>query len=412
MGEAEAFSMVDVLKGEAVDLLRELVKIDTVVPPGRGYGEMVEFLEPIFSELGFKAERVTVPEEKVRAIPLPLEGRRVNLVARREADRPPLTIYAHMDVVPVEEKWSVPPFEGVVRDERIYGRGVADMKGFIAAVIVALRVMHELGLKPNYDLTCVMCTDEEVGVYPGVYYLTDNGYVRGDVICGEMVHGVIGVGFAGSVHFKVTVKGRSAHTAMWWTAVNAIENALPVLEEVLKLRERVTARRSEVPTIPTPLGDRLTPVFSVNVISGGVKDNVIPSECKFIVDRRYIPEEDEEQVISEFVEAVEAGKAKSKALSVDVDALRVYKPFKTSPEAPIVRRLAEAVKHVTGSQPAFIGVAGSTDMGYVAQKGRDVAIMGVGDVASNFHGADESIKIEDMLTYAKELIHLLCFQRT
>lgn len=411
VGEAEAFSLVDELRGEAVRLLRELVKVDTVVPPGRGYEEMVGFLEPVFSELGFRTERVAVPEEKVRAIPLPLEGPRVNLVARKESDGPPLTIYAHMDVVPVEERWSVPPFEGVVRDGRIYGRGVADMKGFIATVLIALRVMHELGLKPNYDLTCVMCTDEEVGVYPGVYYLTDRGYVRGDVICGEMVHGVIGVGFAGSVHFKVTVKGRSAHTAMWWTAVNAIESALPVLEEVLMLRERVMARRSEVPTLPTPLGDRLTPLLSVNMMSGGVKENVIPSECWFSVDRRYIPEEDEEQVISEFIEAVEAGKAKSKALSVEVNTVRVYKPFKTSPESPIVRKLADAFRHVTGSQPAFIGVAGSTDMGYVAQKGHNVAIMGVGDIVSNFHGADESIKIEDMLTYAKELIYLLCFQR-
>lgn len=410
MSEAEAFSLVEELKDESINLLREMVKIDTVVPPGRGYKEMVRFLEPIFSELGFETERVTVPEEKVRAIPLPLEGPRVNLVARRKADKPPLTIYAHMDVVPVEEKWSVPPFEGVVRNGRIYGRGVADMKGFIATVITALRVMRELCLEPNYDLTCVMCTDEEVGVYPGVYYLTDRGYVRGDVICGEMIHGVIGIGFAGSVHFEVTVKGRSAHTGMWWMAVNAVENTLPVLEEVLRLRERVVTRRSSVPTIPTPLGDRLAPILSVNIIAGGVKENIIPGECRFSVDRRYIPEENEEEVISEFIEAVMAGKARSKALSVDVNVVRAYKPFKTSPENPIVKRLAESVKHVTGKQPAFIGVAGATDMGYVAQKGHNVAVMGVGDAASNFHGADENIKIEDMLTYAKELIHLICFQ--
>ncbi|MEM1658899.1 MAG: ArgE/DapE family deacylase [Candidatus Jordarchaeales archaeon] len=411
MSESEAFAAVDEMRGEAVRLLRELVKIDTVVPPGRGYGEMVDFLDPVFSELGFRTKRVVVPEEKVKLIPYPLEGPRVNLVARREADKPPLTIYAHMDVVPVEEKWSVPPFEGVVKDGRIYGRGVADMKGFIAAVVTALRVVHELGLKPNYDITCVMCTDEELGVYPGVYYLVDKGYVRGDVICGELVHGIIGVGFAGSVHFKVKVKGKSAHTGMWWTAVNAIENALPILEEVVKLKEKLVARRSEVPTVPTPFGDRLVPTISVNMVHGGVKENIIPGECTFSVDRRYIPEEDEEEVVSEFLRIVEAGKAKSKALDVEVSTVKVYKPFKVSPERPIVRKLAEAVRHVTGSQPAFIGVAGSTDMGYVAQKGHDVAVMGVGDIFSNFHGADENIRVDDMLTYAKELIYLTCFQR-
>jgi len=410
LSESEAFRFVEKFKDEGVRLLKDLIKINTVVPPGNNYEEMVDFLEPIFSELGFETERVVVPEEKVREIPFPLEGPRVNLVARRGKGKPPLTLYAHMDVVPVEEEWSVPPFEGVVKNGRIYGRGAADMKGFIATVLLALKVIHELGLEPNYDLTCVMCTDEEIGVYPGVYYLADKGHIKGDVICGEAAHGIIGIGTAGAVQFKVTVKGKSAHTMMFFAAVNAVENTVPILEELLKLKEKVMERRSEVPSIPTPLGDKMMPLFSINIISGGVKENVIPSECRFAVDRRYIPEEDEEEVISEFMDAIEAGKARSKALSVEVNVIRSYKPFKTTTDNPIVKKLAAAVKHVTGNDPLFIGASGSTDMGYVAEKGHNIAIMGVGDLMSNFHGADESIKIEDMLNYAKELIHLLCFQ--
>ncbi|MHA1603509.1 MAG: M20 family metallopeptidase [Candidatus Freyarchaeota archaeon] len=414
MSESEAFKLVEELKDEGVRLLRELVGIKTVVPPGNNYEEIVGFLEPVFKELGFRTERVTVPEELIREIPFPLEGPRVNLVANMDSGggKPDITFYAHTDVVPVEEEWSVPPFEGVVKEGRIYGRGTSDMKGFIATVLLALRVINELGLEPNYNITCVMCTDEEIGVHPGVHYLAEKGYVKGDVICGEAVHSIIGIGTAGAIQFDVTVKGRSAHTMMFFNAVNAIENTVPILEELLKLKERVMERRSTVPSIPTPLGDRMMPLFSLNVIRGGVKENIIPSECKISIDRRYIPEEDEEKVVAEFMEAVEAGKAKSKALSVETNVIKMYKPFKTTPETPIVKKLAAAVKHVTGQDPGYLGASGATDMGFVAEKGHDVAIMGVGDLLSNFHGADESISIEDMVKYAKELVHLLCFQKT
>ncbi|MFB0563512.1 MAG: M20 family metallopeptidase [Candidatus Lokiarchaeia archaeon] len=413
MSENDAFKLVEQLTDEGIQILKELIKIKTVVPPGNNYEEIVSYLEPQFSKLGFETERVTVPEKRVKEIPVPLEGPRVNLVANKSVggDKPSITFYAHTDVVPVEEEWSVPPFEGVVKEGRIYGRGTSDMKGFTATVLLALRVIHELGLKPNYNITCVMCTDEEIGVYPGVYYLADKGYIKGDVICGEAVHQVIGIGTAGSVVFDVTVKGRSAHTMAFWTAINAVENTVPVLEELLKLKEKVMERRSEVPSLPTPYGDKMMPLFSINIIKGGVKENIIPSECEFSIDRRYIPEEDEDEVVAEFMEAIEAAKTKSKALSIDTNVMRAYKPLKIPPDKPIVKKLAAAVKHVTGQDAGYLGASGATDMGYVAEKGHDIAIMGVGDLLSNFHGADESINIEDMVKYAKEIIHLLCFQK-
>ncbi|WXG39853.1 MAG: ArgE/DapE family deacylase [Candidatus Freyarchaeum deiterrae] len=414
MSENEAFKLVEKLTDEGIHILQDLVKIKTVVPPGNNYGEIVSFLEPQFSELGFKTERVTVPENKVKEIPIPLEGPRVNLVASKKSagNKPFLTFYAHTDVVPVEEKWNAPPFEGIVKEGRIYGRGTSDMKGFIATLLLALKVIQELGLKPNYNIICVMCTDEEIGVYPGVYYLADKDYIKGDVICGEGVHQVISIGTAGAMQFDVTVKGKSAHTMMFFNAVNAIENTVPVLEELLKLKEKIMPRRSKVPGIPTPLGDRMMPLFSINVIHGGIKDNIIPSECKITIDRRYIPEENEEEVVAEFLETVQAAKAKTKALAIEPNVIKIYKPYKTTPDKPIVKKLAEAVKHVTGKDALFIGGSGASDMGYVAQKGHDIAIMGVGDLLSNFHGADESINTEDMVKYAKELVHLLCYQKT
>ncbi|MEM2984310.1 MAG: hypothetical protein QXL24_03760, partial [Candidatus Jordarchaeaceae archaeon] len=83
MSENEAFSLVENFADEAVDVLKDLIKIKTVVPPGNNYEEIVKYLEPQFSRIGFETERVTVPEEMVKRIPAPLDGPRVNLVAKK-----------------------------------------------------------------------------------------------------------------------------------------------------------------------------------------------------------------------------------------------------------------------------------------------------------------------------------------
>jgi len=78
--------------------------------------------------------------------------------------------------VPIEEAWTQDPFGGEVVDGRLYGRGSVDMKGSIACFLGAMKVLHELGVEPHYALSCLLCTDEELGVYPGARYLAEEGY--------------------------------------------------------------------------------------------------------------------------------------------------------------------------------------------------------------------------------------------
>ena len=109
-----------------VEVLENLLRIDTTVPPGRNYEKAVDYLLPLFQDLGFETRKVTIPAEHA-------EGRegRVNLIAhRRRTGRPRLIIYGHIDVVPAEG-WDA--FNPRVEDGKVYGRGAADMKGSIVA---------------------------------------------------------------------------------------------------------------------------------------------------------------------------------------------------------------------------------------------------------------------------------------
>jgi succinyl-diaminopimelate desuccinylase len=144
----QAFSLVDRKDTELVAVLRQLLAIDTTNPPGLGYDRMVEHLDSRFRQLGFRNQRMIVPESQWRGLPLPLEGSRVNLVCRKHYgnDLEDVTITAHMDTVPVEGEWQFDPFLGPIEMGRIYGRGVADSKGAIASLIVAFEVIGQLKL--------------------------------------------------------------------------------------------------------------------------------------------------------------------------------------------------------------------------------------------------------------------------
>jgi succinyl-diaminopimelate desuccinylase len=117
------------------------------------------------------------------------------------------------------------PFACVVKGDRIYGRGALDMKGSIAVLLTTLGIMRELDLEPSYDLICLMCTDEEIGAYPGVYHLALQGYVKGHTLSLELgsQDPWITVGAFGKVDVAVTTLGRSCHSGMNFLGVNAVE---------------------------------------------------------------------------------------------------------------------------------------------------------------------------------------------
>ena len=176
------FSAVDQRKFEAARILCELIRFDTSNPPGRHYKEIGAFIRSFLSPLGYSFEEVTVDDAKLKGLPFELEGERVNLIAIGPHDGPPMSLYAHLDVVPAQGGWSHPPFKGVVSDDYVIGRGAVDMKGSIACLLFVAQLLFEKGIKPKFNPVGLFCTDEEIGGYPGIYELALQEKIQGPLL--------------------------------------------------------------------------------------------------------------------------------------------------------------------------------------------------------------------------------------
>lgn len=417
MDYQEAFRAVEKNREYIIDTLRKIIRIDTSVPPGLNYDTFAAALEPDFAKFGFETERVVIPEEKVKEIPYDLKGPRVNLVARKLVGKEPVSIYGHIDVVPIEEGWKCDPFAGIVEGDTFYGRGSSDMKGSIACLMGALKVMHELSLEPKFDIHCMLCTDEEIGVYPGVYHLALNGYVKGHMLNLELgaQEPIIMQACEGAINVFVTGIGKSCHSGMNFMGVNALEEMVPIFNELLALKKVVEARESKVPSFPLPGTPslQLTPMFNLSVIRSGAKSNITPGECTLTINRRYIPEENADEVVKEIKEAIERGRAKSKLLDVKVKAVRDYPPVVFDVNSPYMEKMKEARRAVHGYDDFLVGgLGGSTDMGCVAEALKTDKFVGVSPTrADNIsaHAANERVEIADLVSMTKELVHYLAF---
>ncbi|RJP67325.1 MAG: M20 family peptidase [Candidatus Abyssobacteria bacterium SURF_17] len=417
MDYKRAFECVEANRDYIVETLRKIVRIDTSVPPGRNYGKLVAALEPDFHEFGFTTERVIIPEQKVKEIPYELEGERVNLVARKIAGKEPVSLYAHMDVVPIEEGWKCDPFAGILEGDTFYGRGASDMKGSIACLMGALKVMHTLSLEPRFDMHCLLCTDEEIGVYPGVYHLALNGYVHGHMLNLELgaQEPIILQACEGGIDVVIIGVGKSCHSGMNFMGVNALEEMVPIMNELLVLKREVEKRESKVPSFPLPdvPSTQLTPMFNLSVIQSGAKPNITPGECKLILNRRYIPEEDEKQVVREIEEAIARGRSKSKLIDLKVQFIHDYPPVVFDIESPHMKKMNDARRAVHGYEDFLVGgIGGSTDMGCVAKALKTDKFIGVSPTrASNVsaHAANERVEVADLISMTKELVHYLAF---
>jgi succinyl-diaminopimelate desuccinylase len=409
---------VEAQEAALLDRLRRVIVVNTTVPPGRGYPAVVDEVEPELNQLGCRTERVVLPEPLWRAIPLPLEGERVNLVATLPAPgKPPLTVYSHMDVVPVDAGWTHDPWGAELVEGRVYGRGVADMKGTIATFLTALASMRQLGLEPAYEITYILCTDEEIGVYAGARYLAEQGYIQPPVLCLEGSQDPVRVlGGNGAVDITITTIGRSCHSGRNYLGVNALEAMVPIMNELLALKVEVEARRSALPIARDPdipqAPSHLSPMFNLDVIRAGSKSNIVPGGCTLVVNRRYTPEERFEDIVAEIEAAIARGRARSPALDVHVDVMHIYPSYYQSATHPLADRVVEALQLAHDYRlDEFVdtGMGGSTDMADLARVLNTDAIAMVGPgrrAESRAHGNDESVRLSDLKAHAAELVYI------
>ncbi len=419
MDHLKAFSRVEQEEDYIVDVLKRIISVDTSIPPGENYGQLIDILEPEFHRFGFETKRVVMPQDKVAAIPAPLTGERPNLVAQLTNGKPKVSLYAHMDVVPVDDSWTVDPFEGLVENGRLYGRGTVDDKGPMACALGAAKVLHDLGLEPRFDIDCLFCTDEEIGHYPGSRYLAEEGYFSDHIIWMDLgaVDPIFVHGAAGTLSVELTAVGQSCHSGMNYLGINAVEEMIPILNELIELKKTVEQRQSRVPAFPDPRNPSkmMTPMLNLNIINGGTKDNIVPAECRLIIDRRYIDEESLEAVISEIQAAVDKGSARSRLLDLQQTVLPSYGPVAFDPHTPALEEWMRSIKAVRGYDSLlFGGIGGSTDLSFVldALEPVNASVLTAGVARASdlrAHGADEFVYIEDLVSFTKQLVHYFAF---
>jgi succinyl-diaminopimelate desuccinylase len=398
-------------KNYLLDVLRDLIAFKTIAPPGSSYHEVIDYLISIFKSMGFKTEKIVMPQEifEARCQDARLIGDRVNMRASFDVGaKETLVIYTHVDVVPAGEDWSTDPFEMVQKDGRVYGRGASDSKGAVAGLIAALQMLLKHG-KPKYNLSILLTTDEEVGGYSGLCFFADQGLIKGDcMLCMDGFSDDLVIGSNGVINWQITVHGKSAHSGSSFLGVNAVEKSLPVMDALMALKKEVQSKRSTLAASSAleAVGvGNLMPILNITMIHAGIKENIVPERCVIRGDRRVIPEETMEDAMDQIEKAV----GSASGVDLELKFFPGYPPMRMNPDHGWTLEVKRAIEKVTGNVPNLSGAQGSLDQAYATDKTNiPTVVYGVGrQMESNVHAGDENVRVDDLVTFAKFLIELI-----
>lgn len=384
--------------------LAALIAFDTCFPPAARYAEFCDLVETIASDLGGSAERIIVPKGLWQTDGV--TGDRVNLLLKPDigpSEAPEALIYFHADTAPVGDGWTRPPLELSREGALLFGRGTADMKGCIAAVLAALRHIKATRRPLAFRPVLAICTDEEGGLYPGIRHLAETRTLP-DVLLnlnGGATPRIWG-GCLGSMDIAVTGHGLAAHSGRPDQGINALEEMLPVLAALQDLRQKVEARTTAI--LPPPGEAALPARLSITAIRAGDKGSALPGQCRFVINRRYLPEENANDVRAEIVQTVSAAMARTRMRNWDNDEIGHLPPV-TDPSGPWTDRWTLARAEASGVQISdftLYGSGTSSDFGWVQKAGiRHMLLGGLMRPEANVHGPDEHTTTDDMETLAR-----------
>lgn len=379
-----------------VKILSDIISIDTSVPPGLNYGEAIHYLEPLFRRTGFETQEIGIPERFA-------EGRkgRVNLIChRREKGKPRLIFYGHIDVVPAEG-WDA--FHPRIENGKIYGRGAADMKGAIVALLLGLQAVKEKHLK--YDTSVMITTDEETSQASQIRYLAQflQPVSGAYVFSLDSSFGYVAIANLGVLQMDIKVGGKSVHSGLAHLGENAVEKANVLMDALLKLKAKVVQRKSEVDVHPDTGLSKMEAKLNINKIDGGLKVNIIPDQCLVSVDRRLIPEENLEEAEKELIDTLSSVK------DVKWEVERAFRIPTVPPcQDPMVDELAQIIREVTGQSGKF-GEMGSGDLPYIVASewgGKEFGL-GASRAECNIHGKEEFVYRKDIEDLAEIISRFL-----
>jgi succinyl-diaminopimelate desuccinylase len=400
---------IDERREELVELARALIRFPTVNPPGEAYRPCAEFIGDRLRGRGFAVDYV-------RATDTPGDSERhprINVIARRAgaAAGPCVHFNGHIDVVQAGGGWTMDPFAAVVSNGRVYGRGACDMKGGLAAAIIAVEALIDSDGRWPGTLEISGTVDEESGGYGGVHYLAQRGWFsppRVDhVIIPEPLNvDRVCIGHRGVWWAEIQTHGRMAHGSMPFLGDCAIRHMHAVVERFERdLYPRLAARHTDMPVVPS--GARHS-TLNINSIHGGQAEGpgfpapVVADSCRMVIDRRLLIEESIDSVKGEVRELLEQLVLDRAGFRYDIRDIFEVAPTMADRNGPVARSTAAAVRRVLGRDPEFICSPGTYDQKHIDRVGklRDCIAYGPG-ILDLAHQPDEYVVIQDMLDSAK-----------
>jgi succinyl-diaminopimelate desuccinylase len=398
---------VDRAADEIVQFTTDLVRIPTVNPPGDEYEACARFLGDHLRRRDFAVEYIAAdgrPEHTVR-------HPRVNVVgSRRGGGGPVVHLNGHIDVVPPGDGWTLDPFSGIVRDGRIFGRGVCDMKAGLAAAVYAAEAIARAGVRLPGTLEISGTVDEESGGFAGVAWLAERGRIaraRTDyVIIPEPLNvDRICVGHRGVYWFELTVRGRIAHGSMPFLGVSAVDGMTEVLAAIRhELEPALAARVTAMPVVPDAARHA---TINVNAIEGGqpidgIQTPCVADRCRAIFDRRFLIEEGFERAKGEIDALVKRALSIVPGVEYDLRDLMVVEPVLTPHGSPVVSAVERAIARVLDRPATLVASPGTYDHKHIARIAGipHCVAYGPGELELA-HQPDESCRIDDLVNATK-----------
>ncbi len=380
------------------ELLKKLVQADTTPEKGE-----LAAAEIISAELGRSGIDSRIDS---------WDRTRANIIARvKSAGHKAALLFAcHLDVVgPGEAAWEKLPFGAVESDGKIYGRGSADMKGGIAAIVTAIRRIVDSDIKLQGDIIFFAAAGEETDSCGAKRFISDSGRLPElvGVVIPEPTDFEVVTAHRGMLWLEVTTKGKTAHSSTPHLGVNAITSMRSVLDELENYRRVFLSRcpplssfvrqergetqgqaKTKAGAEPHKLLGECS--MSINTITGGKALNVVPDKCSIGVDIRTLPAQNHQDIITDLKEIFAKLRADNPQFDAEVSMLREVQPLETDCDCDFVKDFCSAVQD---SKTKAVGF--TTDGPYFASLGAPVVIFGPGKPYL-CHKSDEYIQISDV----------------
>ena len=410
-------------RDDLILLTQELIRIPTLNPPGEFYRDICEYLDKRLSKHGFNTNLI-------RAYGTPGDSDkypRWNIVARREGNLPGDCVHfnSHIDVVEVGQGWTKDPFGAELIDGKIYGRGACDMKGGLAASIIAVEAFIEAYPQFHGAIEISGTGDEESGGYGGVAYLAEKGFfnperVQHVIIPEPLNKDRVCLGHRGGWWAEIETFGEIAHGSMPFLGDCAVRHMGAVIDKFeTELYPAMLQRHTEMPVVPD--GARQS-TMNINSIHGGQSEqdddftglpaHCVPDSCRIVIDRRFLVEETLEDVRNEVENLLDQLKLERPKFDYELRELNSVLPSMTDKTAPIAASLARQIYQVLGKEADFVASPGTYDQKHIDRIGKLKNCVAYGPgILELAHKPDEYIGVEDMMVsvhvMARSLAELL-----